>query len=171
MNIDVFGADEQQDHTIDLDYFTRLLAFALAAEGVEPPAEVNLLFVDQDAIAALNESHMGKSGPTDVLSFPIDDEPIVVGQDVLEAISNEDSDAESPRLELRLVGDIVIAPSIAAQNARDHEVTLEEELRLLVVHGALHLLGWDHLLDEDAQAMEAREQMLLREFEVIGESL
>ncbi len=162
MNIDVFGADEQQAIVIDLETYTQLLAFALAAEGVSPPAEVNLLFVDSDTIAALNESHMGKAGPTDVLSFPIDDEPRPPGRnpDAGNAGPGGDSDEE----DLRMVGDIVIAPSVAALNAVEHEVSVDEELALLVVHGALHLLGWDHMDDSEAEGMEAREQVLLREF-------
>ena len=162
MNIDVFGADEQQDFEIDLEAFTQLLAFALAAEGVRPPAEVNLLFVDNDTIAALNHSHMGKAGPTDVLSFPIDDEPRPPGRNP--DAGNAGPGGDSAPEQLRMVGDIVIAPSVAALNAVEHEVTLEEELSLLVVHGALHLLGWDHGEDSEAEAMEAREQGLLTAF-------
>ncbi len=162
MNIDVFGADEQQAFEIDLEVYTQLLAFALAAEGVRPPAEVNLLFVDDETIAALNESHMGKQGPTDVLSFPIDDEPVSPGRspDAGAPGPGGGSEAES----LRLVGDIVIAPAVAAVNAVEHDVSLDDELRLLVVHGALHLLGWDHMAEREAEEMEAREQVLLREF-------
>ena len=62
------------------------------------------------------------------------------------------------------MGDIVIAPAVAAVNAVEHDVSLDDELRLLVVHGALHLLGWDHMAEREAEEMEAREQVLLREF-------
>ena len=158
----MFGADEQQAFEIDLETYTQLLAFALAAEGVRPPAEVNLLFVDDETIAALNESHMGKQGPTDVLSFPIDDEPATPGRSP--DAGSPGPGGESEDESLRLVGDIVIAPAVAAVNAVEHEVSLDEELRLLVVHGALHLLGWDHMADREAEEMEAREQVLLREF-------
>ena len=60
------------------------------------------------------------------------------------------------------MGDIVICPTVAVRNAADHEVSLDDEMALLVVHGVLHLLGWDHEVDDEAEAMEAREQELLR---------
>ena len=69
---------------------------------------------------------------------------------------------EPPALEMpQLVGDIVICPSVAARNAVEHEVTFDDEVALLVVHGVLHLLGWDHEVDAEAERMEAREQELL----------
>jgi probable rRNA maturation factor len=61
----------------------------------------------------------------------------------------------------QLVGDIVICPAVAARNALEHEVSLDDELALLVVHGVLHLLGWDHAEDDEAERMEARERVLL----------
>jgi probable rRNA maturation factor len=60
-----------------------------------------------------------------------------------------------------LIGDIIICPSVAATNAVEHEVSFEDEIALLVVHGALHLLGWDHAVDDEAERMEARERELL----------
>jgi probable rRNA maturation factor len=59
------------------------------------------------------------------------------------------------------VGDVVICPAVAARNALEHEVTLDDEMALLIVHGVLHLRGWDHLIDEEAEQMEARERELL----------
>ena len=99
-------------------------------------------------MAELNEAHRGKQGPTDVLSFTIDDGEAVEGS------------AGS----VVLLGDIVICPAVAAANAREHEVSLEAELELLVVHGCLHLLGWDHEVDAEAEAMEAREAEHLGRF-------
>ena len=60
------------------------------------------------------------------------------------------------------MGDVVICPAVAARNALEHECSLDDELALLVVHGVLHLLGWDHAVDEEAERMEARERQLLR---------
>ncbi|MDE3009044.1 MAG: rRNA maturation RNase YbeY, partial [Acidobacteriota bacterium] len=61
----------------------------------------------------------------------------------------------------QLVGDVVICPAVAARNAIEHECTLDDEIALLVVHGVLHLLGWDHVIDDEAEKMEARERELL----------
>jgi probable rRNA maturation factor len=61
-----------------------------------------------------------------------------------------------------LIGDIVICPSVASRNALEHECSFEDEIALLVVHGVLHLLGWDHMIDEEAERMEAREKEILK---------
>ena len=61
----------------------------------------------------------------------------------------------------QLVGDIVICPAVAARNAVEHECPFDDEIALLVVHGVLHLLGWDHAVDAEAERMEARERELL----------
>ena len=77
MNIEVFVADEQVDHPIDTDRWLRLAVQVLAAEGVDrnnEGVEMSLLFVDEPSISELNLQFMGKTGPTDVLSFPIDEE-------------------------------------------------------------------------------------------------
>ena len=125
-----------------------LAGFVLDAEGVAGPAEMGLVFVDRAAIAELNATYRGKDSPTDVLSFPIDDDP---DNDVL------------PHGEAgpRLVGDVVICRSVAAANAPDHAGTEQAELELLVTHGVLHLLGWDHEEIADAVAMQTRERELL----------
>lgn len=130
---------------IAVDRWARLAGAALAALDVHGPAELSLTFVDVDEITALNGEHLGEEGPTDVLSFPIDDP---------EATS---AFGGAPRL----LGDIVICPSVAAANAPDHAGTLDDELALLVVHGVLHVLGHDHADPDEARAMRAIEADLL----------
>ncbi len=159
MSVDIFAADEQSDVAVDLARWSALARGALDDEGVRGAAEVSLIFADEIAMAELNVQFMGKSGPTDVLSFPIDDEPAPTGR---VPDSGGSGPGEAPEIEIpQLVGDIVICPSVAARNAVEHECTLDDELALLVVHGVLHLLGWDHAIDADAEAMEARERELL----------
>ena len=80
MTIDVFAADEQDDHPMEVARWSTLAQRVLAARGVKGENEVSLLFVDEDAMAALNQQFLGKSGPTDVLSFPIEDEPGPTGR-------------------------------------------------------------------------------------------
>jgi probable rRNA maturation factor len=159
VTIDVFAADEQTTHAVDLARFSELARASLYDEGVRGLAEVSLFFVSEDAIAELNQQFLGHDGPTDVLSFPIDDEPPVSGRvpDSGGTGPGEPPDEEMPQL----VGDVVICPSVAARNAPDHERSLDDEMALLVVHGVLHLLGWDHEVDADAEKMEARERELL----------
>lgn len=129
--------------TVDLPALGDLLGVVLAAEGVPPRAEASLTLVAPDAIARLKAEHLGGDGPTDVLSFPIDG-PGPVGDD-----------------EPWMVGDVVLCPEVAAAQAPDHAGTLSDELALLVVHGGLHLCGWDHATDDDRAAMWDRERTLL----------
>ena len=162
MSIDVFAADEQEVHPIAVTRWAELARQVLTARGIKGETEVSLLFVDEDAIAALNEQFLGKTGPTDVLSFPIEDEPGPTGRSPDLGGSGPGSLPEEGTL--TLLGDVVICPSVAARNAEEHEVTFEDEVALLVVHGLLHLLGMDHEEDAEAERMEALEQELLNRF-------
>jgi len=159
MTIDIYAADEQTDHEIDLERWVALCRAALIEEQVKAPAEVSLIFCDEATIAELNEQFMGKTGPTDVLSFPIDAEPEPTGR-VPDAGGT--GPGEPPVEEIpQLVGDIVLCPVVAARNAVDHEVSFDDEVALLIVHGVLHLRGWDHMIDDEAERMEAREREIL----------
>ena len=104
----VVGADEQSDVEVDVDRWCRLAAAVLRDEGRR--GELTLTFVDRDEIADLNEQHLGKSGPTDVLSFPLDAEA-----ESLSARSPLDSDAVPT-----LLGDVVICPDVARAQAPTH---------------------------------------------------
>lgn len=159
MSLDIYAADEQHDLAINLEAWIDLARGALVDEGVHAPAEVSLLFCDETTIAALNQQFMHKDGPTDVLSFPIDyeDEPSGRSPDAGTTGPGEPAVSEIPQL----IGDIVICPSVAARNAVEHECSTDDEIALLVVHGVLHLLGWDHEVDVEAEKMEARERELL----------
>ena len=125
--------------------------------------EVSLLFVDEAAIAALNERFLDKAGPTDVLSFPIEDEVDRGGRSPDEGGTGPAS-IEADTDHHLLLGDVVICPAVAARNAVDHGVIFDDEIALLVVHGILHLLGMDHVADEEAERMERREQQLLARY-------
>jgi probable rRNA maturation factor len=162
VSIDVFAADEQQAHPIDVSRWAELTRKVLAARGIKGETEVSLLFVDEAAIAALNEQFLGQSGSTDVLSFPIEDEPGPTGRSPDFGGSGPGSSAEEGPL--TLLGDVVICPAVAARNAVEHEVPLDDEVALLVVHGLLHLLGMDHEEDAEAERMESLEQQLLSRY-------
>jgi probable rRNA maturation factor len=147
---------------MDVAYWAGLARQVLVARGVKGETEVSLLFVDEEAIAALNSQFLGKTGPTDVLSFPIEDDPGPTGR-------SPDLGGSGPGVSpeqgaLMLLGDVVICPAVAARNAVEHEVSLDDEVALLVVHGLLHLLGMDHEIAAEAERMEALEQQLLTRF-------
>ncbi len=146
MNIIV---SDEQDDPLPLERVLPLAEQVLEAEGVTPDAEVAIVFVDEDAIAGYNERYMGRSGPTDVLSFPVHD-----------AEPGTPPVPEAPGVPLAL-GDVFIAPAVVRRNAERHGVDFVDELALMVVHGLLHLLGWDHQEDEEAERMEAEERKLL----------
>jgi probable rRNA maturation factor len=139
----VVGADEQSDVEVDVDRWCRLAASALRDAGRS--GELTLTFVDRDEITRLNQQHLGEVGPTDVLSFPLDAAvPAAVDGDVPV-----------------LLGDVVICPDVARDQAPAHAGTLDDELALLVVHGVLHVLGHDHADADEALAMRANELAVL----------
>jgi probable rRNA maturation factor len=162
VTIDVFVADEQEDHPIVVTRWAELARQVLTARGIKGETEVSLLFVDEAAISSLHEQFLGLSGPTDVLSFPIEDDPGPSGRTPDVGGSGPGSSAEQGVL--TLLGDVVVCPTVAARNAIEHGVSFEDEVALLVVHGLLHLLGLDHEVEAEAERMEALEQELLDRF-------
>ncbi len=141
----VVVADEQDEVPLELDRWRTLAEAVLVAESMR--GELTLTFVDADEIAELNVEHMGKAGPTDVLSFPLDADLLAdpAGLDGVEGWGP------------LLLGDVVICPSVAAANAPTHAGTLDDELALLVVHGILHVLGHDHAEPDETTTMRRRE--------------
>jgi probable rRNA maturation factor len=164
MMVEVFAADEQSAQPVDALRLVQLAKSVLAAQGVKGDSELSMLFVDEDAMAELNKRFLGKEGPTDVLAFPIDDEDVVEGgrsPDSLGPGPGVDPETSDPP---NLLGDVVVCPAVAARNAPDHAGTYDDEMALLVVHGILHILGMDHIDNEEAEAMEQRERELLELF-------
>ncbi|MDA8035460.1 MAG: rRNA maturation RNase YbeY [Actinomycetota bacterium] len=147
----VVVTDAQSDRPVEAARWGALAEAVLTAEGVDGEAELSLSFVDEATIAELNERWLGHDGPTDVLSFPIDDDPD----------DRRTGDPDAGGAPPVLLGDVVVCPAVAFRNAPDHAGTYDDELALLVVHGVLHVLGMDHEDPDEADAMEAREQALL----------
>jgi probable rRNA maturation factor len=142
MTCTVVASDERRSSGgpgVDVLRWARLIEAAADREG--GVGELTLSFVDRDEMAALNEEHMGSTGPTDVLSFPMDDEPV-------DGVPT-------------LLGDIVVCPDVALEQSADHAGTFDDEIALLVVHGLLHVLGHDHAEPGEAAEMRAREMELL----------
>jgi probable rRNA maturation factor len=126
--------DDRQDAPLDLDDLAAVARRCLLGEGVAA-SELSLSFVREDEMASLHERYLHEPGPTDVLSFPLDEDDV-----------DED--------DVRLLGDVVIAPAVAERNNPDDRAG---ELRLLVVHGILHLLGHDHMEASERAEMWARQ--------------
>ena len=144
--MDITLADEQDDPLPSLDILA-LARTALEAEELPASTQVSITLVDPPRMTELNREYMGKEGPTDVLSFPIED---FGGPPV--------ADPAGPPL---LLGDVIICPSVVLANADAAEVAFEDEMALMVVHGILHLLGRDHVEDVEAELMEQREREIL----------
>ena len=139
--VDDERASGSPNHAVDVDRWAGLVAEVLAAEGLgDRPVEVHVHFVDESAMEDLNREHMGGEGPTDVLAFPVDN-PATVPDGIPV-----------------LLGDVVVCPVVAANQASAHAGDFTSEVSLLLVHGVLHLLGHDHGEPEEAEAMRARER-------------
>jgi probable rRNA maturation factor len=163
MAIDVFAADEQDQRSVDVRRFSDLTMRVVESLALKGDVEVSLLFVDEVSMAELNERFLGETGPTDVLAFPIEDDPEPSGRSPDEGGTGPGGPPEEPEIPLML-GDVVICPAVADRNATERGATYEDEVELLVVHGLLHLLGMDHEEDEEAQLMEKRQLDLLARF-------
>ncbi len=160
---EVFCADEQSEIAVDIERWQKLAIAVLADQGARGGTELSLFFVSVHDMAELNSEHMGKSGATDVLAFPID------GGEVLEMINGPTGASRGPdrpppdRGDLPLLlGDIVICPEVAVAQAPSHAGSVDDEFALLVVHGILHILGWDHDTAEKTELMQAQERKLLQ---------
>ncbi len=114
---------------VDTKRLIQLATFALDLLRIHPEAELSVLLVDVDTMTAYHRKFMDEPGPTDVLSFPMDE------------LRAPDPDEEPP---LGLLGDIVLCPTVTAAQAAEGGRTPEEEADYLLIHGLLHLLGHDH---------------------------
>jgi probable rRNA maturation factor len=161
--VSVFVSDEQSAVDVDLARCVRLARLALAEERIPDDAEVALIFVDEDAIADLNRRFLDGAAATDVLAFPIDDDLVPGGRRPDEGGRGPGSPSEPDEPPV-VLGDVVICPTVAARQAPEHLATFDDELALLVVHGILHLLNYDHAEEQEAVAMRRRERELLERF-------
>ena len=161
--VQISGFDEQDAVAVEVTRWVRLAQLVLHEERVDREAELGLIFVDEDAISELNERFLDGDGPTDVLAFPLDEGGSVPGRDPDEGGRGPGSPAESAEPPV-VLGDVVVCPSVAARHARDRGAGIDDELALLVVHGVLHLLEYDHADPGEAERMRRRESELLTRF-------
>jgi probable rRNA maturation factor len=139
----------ESGYPVDEAEFAALSRFVLEELHVHPQAELSVILVTSPVMAELHERWMDESGPTDVLSFPMDE--LRPGRE------GEPSDAG-------VLGDVVLCPEVAADQARAAGHSTEEELLLLTTHGILHLLGYDHAEPEEEKEMFALQRRLLLTF-------
>jgi probable rRNA maturation factor len=132
---------------LDTNRLKALAEFSSIQMGIHPESELSISLVDEEEMSALHMRWLNEAGPTDVLSFPMDE-------------LKPNSSADGPGL----LGDIVLCPDYANKQAKGAGHSLEEELEVLTVHGVLHLLGFDHRENEEKIAMFSRQEEILREW-------
>jgi probable rRNA maturation factor len=138
------GADR-----IDEQWLKRVIETALAAENADLSSEVSLVITGQEKIRELNRTYLDEDRPTDVLSFP------------MFPATDDKSGFVAPPDGLKHLGEIIISLPQAAIQASEHDHGLDREIAILLVHGVLHLLGYDHAEPEDTQKMQDREKIIL----------
>lgn len=144
MSIDVLNETDVVTDELEL---VALARYVMGQLKVHPLADLCITLVDEAAMETLHVQWMDLPGPTDVMSFPMDE--LRPGQD--------DADPDEG-----VLGDIVLCPTVAAKQAREAGHATEEELLLLTTHGILHLLGFDHEgPDEEREMFELQRQLLL----------
>jgi probable rRNA maturation factor len=136
---------------VDETSIVSVARFALSAMRIDPLAELSVLLVDTEAMAELHEQWMKLPGPTDVMAFPMDE---------LAGARRPDAPDPGPVL----LGDVVLCPPFAREQARKAGHGLIEELHLLTVHGVLHLLGYDHAEPDEEREMFALQNRILADY-------
>ena len=134
----MIDVNNESGRGVDTERLVQLATFALDSLRIHPQAELSILLVDADTMSAYHEKFMGEPGPTDVLSFPMDE------------LRAPDDDEEPP---VGLLGDIVLCPEVTAAQASENGRTAEAEADYLLIHGLLHLLGHDHAEPAEKKVM------------------
>ncbi|MDZ5712206.1 rRNA maturation RNase YbeY [Jeotgalibacillus haloalkalitolerans] len=135
----------------DSKLISDLLSFAAKEEGIDE-AECSISFVTNEQIRVINKDYRGKDKPTDVISFALEE-------------MTEEEMAVMPAADMpRMLGDIIISVEKAKEQAEDYGHSFSRELGFLALHGFLHLLGYDHMTEQDEAAMFGRQDEILKGF-------
>ncbi|MDS3977655.1 rRNA maturation RNase YbeY [Staphylococcus capitis] len=133
-----------------------LLTFAKKQEHIDSEAELSVTFVDKDEIQNINKMFRDKDKVTDVISF---------------ALEEDEPEIDMNELDIpRVLGDIIICTDVAHEQAENYGHSFERELGFLALHGFLHLLGYDHMTDEDEKEMFGRQDAILNAYGLTRES-
>jgi probable rRNA maturation factor len=138
--------NNETTHELDEKALADLCRFVLGKLRIHPAAELAVMLVDPGPMEELHVKWMDEPGPTDVLSFPMDE---------LRPTPEDDEPSAG------LLGDVVVCPDVARQQAAQAGHSFEDELHLLTTHGILHLLGYDHAGPEEEKEMFALQKQLL----------
>ena len=147
MSVDV---KNESDFIVDESEISSHATFLLRSLHMNPASELSVMLVDEVAMTELHEKFMNEPGPTDVLSFPMDE---------LRAGTSDKPSEEG------ILGDVVLCPAVAARQGEQAGHSMEVELRLLLTHGVLHLLGHDHEEPDEHKVMFDLQAALLTQWE------
>ncbi|CUU46094.1 MULTISPECIES: rRNA maturation RNase YbeY [Clostridium] len=148
-----------------IERLTEVIEFALKEEEVNMKCEISLLFVDNNEIKEINNETRGINRETDVLSFPmLEYENKKVFKDIYKDYKFSQCDFDGDEL---VLGDIVLSLEKALEQSKEFNHSYEREASYLVVHSVLHLLGYDHMEDDDKIIMRSREEDILNKLNII----
>ena len=148
--------DEGLEGYLSESWLQGIAAAVLDAENADPTAEMGIVITDREKIQELNLVHLGEDRPTDVLSFPM----------LPDSENEEESGAfMTPPDGIIHLGEVIISYPQAVIQAEEHGHSVEKEVAILLVHGVLHLLGYDHAEPEEQKDMQAREADILARLE------
>ena len=151
--------DESFEERLEVSWLRSIIEQVLVAQDAGSGVELGLVITNQERIHQLNRSYRGKDEPTDVLSFSMFPEPLVTG----------DSEASSPFAQppdgVLHLGEVIISYPQAVIQAEEHEHSVKREIAILIIHGVLHLLGYDHVEPELECQMKIREEEILSRIE------
>jgi probable rRNA maturation factor len=154
--IEADALDSAARARVDIEATRALCARVLEEEEVEDASAVTIVFAGDELLRSLNREHRDLDVPTDVLSFPAWESGLEADDEFAPPEVPRDADDPGPYL-----GDIAISVETAARQAAEANLTIEQELAHLVLHGLLHILGYDHETPDDDAAMRAREEGIL----------
>ncbi len=136
--------ENQQEYPTDIETLRSLSLYVLESEGMGAGTELSVVLIPEKEMALLNQKYLGKEGATDVLAFPMDE-------------------CEDQR-GVRLLGDVVICPEEVLRRRDSYAVKEGEEIALVLIHGILHLLGYQDASVEENEIMDRRQRKLLDEW-------
>lgn len=141
-------SNSQKDVPVKVSALKKMARQVLESQAVDPSAELSISLVSKRRIQELNHQFRKIDAPTDVLAF------------ALESVESSPRGAGEPLM----LGDVVIAPAVALEQTREYHTALDEEMKLLLIHGILHLLGHDHEEAAEAEKMWAEENRIMSLF-------
>ena len=144
--------DNGLEECLDRGWIQGIAEQALSAQGAEPSVEMGLVIASRERVQELNKTYLGKDEPTDVLAFAM----------LPESSAEQESSFATPPDGIKHLGEVIICYPQAVKQAGEHLHSIKKEMAILIIHGVLHLLGYDHGEPEPARQMAAREAAILK---------